>query len=330
MLSIVITAYKEERTIREVITCLLDKKYSGIGQHSLDKQWEIILAAPDEGTRLAAEETFKELGIKSGVYKLVVDEQKGKPAALNLCFKEARGEYILLTDGDVVLDKNAVYEIVDLADRNPEFGGITGRPIAAEPKNSMFNYIGALLADAAHHKRTIDLTEHPSGLSTKFVPKRNFFPMSGYLMLIKNASEDDGNDDRTLWQIPEDVLSDDAYISYVLHNQGHKLGYAPAAVVKVKYPTNITDYFKQKKRSTGGYVQLWKYGVVSKDTKTRTLGRELEYFWFPIRYAQNLKELFWSICLYPLRAWLWLIIYWERKVIKKDFNKTWVRIESTK
>ena len=116
----------------------------------------------------------------------------------------------------------------------------------------------------------------------------------------------------------------------MIFNEGGRIEYEPEALVFVKYPTNLKDYFKQKKRSTGGYMQLWEYGIVKPETKSRSFWRELEYFWFPIKYARNLKELFYSFMMYPVRLWLWVQIFWERKIVKKDFVKTWVRVESTK
>jgi|GEM_PF-217053 len=320
MLSIIITAWKEPLTIGKAIRCLLKTDYSGLGEHDLDKDWEFILIAPDTETHEAALKALEELKIPASKFKLLRDDQKGKPAALNICFKEAKGEYLLLTDGDVEFSRNAVGSIVGKAQKNPEMWGISAQPIAKDPKTTMLNYWGALLAAAANHKRKIDLEGNRSGLSARLIPQRKFFPLSGYGMLIRNMN----------YEIPEDCLIDDAYLSYRIYNEGHKLGYAEQATVKVKYPTTLADYFKQKKRSTGGYVQLWKYGVVNIETQSRSFSRELEYFWFPVRYARNFKELCWSLMLYPVRAWLWVLIYWERKVLNKDFSTTWVRIESTK
>ncbi len=324
MLSIIVTAHKEEKTIREVINCLLDQKYSGLGEHKTDEDWEFILVAPDKATINAAKDALKKLEISTEKYQILVDPGNGKPAALNMAFEKAKGEYLLPTDGEVMFEKRAVFELVDLLeqklDQGQKVGGITGRPVSLDDKSSMMKYFGNLLSDAAHHKRNIDLTDDPKGLSTKLVPKRKFFPLSGYIYLIKNLD----------WKIPEDVLVDDAFISYELFNKGYKLYYAPEAKVKVKYPTNLPDYFKQKKRSTGGFIQLWKYNVVKPETKSRSFWRELEYFWFPIKYATSLKELIWSITLYPIRLWLWIMIFWERKITKKNFKDTWVRIESTK
>lgn len=311
--SFLITAYKEEKSIGKCIASLVDSKYSGYGA-----DFEVLLACPDVETKSAAEEAIDFYQLRDQ-YKYIQDPGKGKPTALNLLMDRAEGDIWVFTDGDVFFDKGAVKALIDSFEDNDNFL-VTGRPVSGDEKNSMMGYFGHLLADAAHHKRMIDLTDSPEGTSLKFVKKRNFFPVSGYIYAIK----------KTDIRFPTDTLVDDAYISYVVHNQGLKIGYAPEARVFVKYPTNLKDYFKQKTRSTGGYVQLWEYGVVKPETKSRSFGRELEYFWFPIKYAKSFKQLFWSLCLYPIRLWLWIKIFWERKIKKTDFARTWVRIESTK
>ncbi len=325
MLSVIITAYKEEKTIGAAIERLVGSK-SDIGRGVIDQQWELIVVAPDEPTINASKQMAAKLGLDETNFHLLVDQRQGKPAALNQAFNAAKGDWLLLTDGDVMFKERAVGQLIRTAQTSDEIGGVTGRPVSANVKDRgteimrMLSYWGMLLADAAHHKRTVDLTTSSSGYSSKIVPKRKFFPLSGYIMLIRNLSI----------SLPSDALVDDAFLSYEIYNRGYKMAYAPEAEVEVKYPDNISDYFKQKKRSAGGFVQLWEYGVVRSDTKSRSFWRELEYFWFPLKYARSLRELIWSICLYPARLWLWIAIYWERKVIKKDFSKTWVRIESTK
>lgn len=311
-ISVLITAWKEKATIARCIKCICNQKYSGI-----DNSFEILLAAPDKETYEEALKTVESLGI-SDKFRYIQDPGKGKPYALNMLIKEARGDFFVFSDGDVWFGTDAVKKLCAKLDKGYDL--VSGRPKSADSKDSMMGYFGNLLADAAHHKRTVDLTKHPVGKSLKFVKKRAFFPVSGYIYAMR----------RNDILFPEDCLVDDAYISYKMFNKGLKIGYASKAVAYVKYPTGLSDYFKQKKRSTGGYVQLWEYGIVKRETKTRSFWRELEYFWFPLSYAKSLRELGWSILLYPIRLWLWLIIYWERKILKKDFVKTWVRIESTK
>ncbi|BCX13930.1 MAG: hypothetical protein KatS3mg085_462 [Candidatus Dojkabacteria bacterium] len=327
--SLIITAYKEADTIKKTIETLADPNYSGY-----TGDFELIVAAPDKETKDSAYEVVKRLNIKNFTYIQDPGRKfgKGKPTALNLCIEKASGDILVFTDGDVFLEKDAVKNLITtLITENATL--VSGRPKSMEPKNKRMSYLGHLLADAAHHKRTIELTPNPQGKSTKIVSKINFFPVSGYLWAIRKDFLDilpKHKVDFGIGIFPENTLVDDAYISYVVHNNGGKIRYSPNAIVYVKYANNLKDYMAQKKRSTGGYVQLWEFGVVKPETKARSFKKELEYFWFPIKYARNFKELLWSLSLYPIRLWLWLMIYWERRVLKKDFIKTWTRIESTK
>lgn len=329
-ISVLITAFKEESTIGKAIECIADRDYSGIPD-----DFEIILGCPDDQTALAALKKVDELKIKSK-FKHIKDpgksEGKGKPTGLNMIIQEAKGEILIFTDGDVYFGKNAIRELIDTLE-NQNLDLVSGRPISADYKASRLGYFGHLLADAAHHKRTLELTQQPQGRSTKLIKRTQFFPVSGYIYALKKdflGKIPNQKVDYGVGIFPENTLVDDAYISYVVFNNGGKVGYASDAYAYIKYATNLKDYFAQKKRSTGGYVQLWEYGVVSPSTKTRSFKKELEYFWYPIKYAHNLKELFWSLQLYPIRLWLWIMIFWERRIIKKDFVKTWTRIESTK
>lgn len=312
MISILITAYKESATIARCIATFTN------GHQNWQADFEILLACPDPETKAAAAAEVERLGL-TNKFTHVPDPGKGKPIALGMLMDKAQGDVWVFGDGDTYFGENVVGKMLPHF-ANPEVKGVTGRPRSADAKNTMMGYYGNLLADAAHHKRNVDLTTTPQGLSAKFVPRRKFFPMSGYLYAIK----------KTDLRPPADCLVEDAYISYVIYNAGGRIEYEPQAEVFVKYPKSLSDYFKQKNRSAGGYIQLWQYGVVNPQTKSRSFWRELEYFWFPFAYAQNLRELVWSTLLYPIRLWMWLQIFWQRKVQKKDFVKTWVRVESTK
>ncbi|MEI6887058.1 MAG: glycosyltransferase family 2 protein, partial [bacterium] len=186
--------------------------------------------------------------------------------------------------------------------------------------STILGYWGHLLADAAHHKRTVTLTKNKGRLSAKVITNKNFFVISGYLSAIYKPK----------WRLPDDVLADDAYMSYKIIEDGKRIAYEPEATVYVKYPNALKDWYNQKARSLGGYIQLWKYGFVTEKTKTRSIWQEIQYFWFPIKYARDVTQLCWSLLLYPVRLILWIKIFYDRKIAKKSFEKTWVRIESTK
>lgn len=314
MISILITAMREEANIGKGIKTLIGD-YRG--------ELEILLSIPDEPTFAAAMRAATELGLADRVKRspLSLDgKPKGKPMELNHLMDMAQGDIWFFGDvGDTWFGDRVIPKLLKHFD-NPQVMAVTGRPRSADSKDNMMGYFGNLLADAAHHRRTVDLTSNATGKSLALVHKQPFFPVSGYLFAMRKS------DIRS----PNDCLVEDAYFSYEIFNRGGIIAYEPTAEVFVKYPQTLADYFKQKKRSTGGYVQLWQYGIVRSDTKTRSFSGELSYFWFPIVYARNLSQIIWSLLLYPIRLWLWIIIFWERKILKKDFARTWVRIESTK
>jgi len=313
MISVIITSFKEPHTIGKCIQCIADKKYSGI-----TKPFEIIQVSPDELTLKAGKKMANILKLSNSEYHRIIDPHKGKPYALKLALKKAKGDIVILTDGDTFFGENAVAELIKPFE-NEKIGGVSGRPISQDSRDNILGYWGHLLSESGDHRRKNTMQEV---MNTKYyVSGDTFYPMSGYIMAMRNVD----------LNIPANVLSDDAYISYSLRNDGYEIGYAPRAVCYVKYPTNLKDYYKQKVRSLGGFKQLEKFGVFKKDKQSRSFLIELPYSFFVLKYAKNLKELIWSLLLFPVRLLTWIKIFWERDVLQKDMPSTgWERIESTK
>jgi len=111
----------------------------------------------------------------------------------------------------------------------------------------------------------------------------------------------------------------------MIRDRGYLIKYCPKAEVYVKYPNSFKDWFKQKIRSAGGYVQI----IETK--KMRNIRQEArEGIKLLFKYPKNIKEFFWTILLYKARVCLWLIIFWKIKIRKEKFKAIWKRIESTK
>lgn len=313
MISVIITSFKEPKTIGKCIRCIADRKYSG-----LTSPFEIIQVSPDELTLKAGKKEANILGLSKHEYRHVIDPHKGKPTALKMALEKAKGDIIILTDGDTFFERNAVTELIKPFE-NKKVGGVSGRPISQDNKNNVFGYWGHLLSDAGDHRRSHTMKKIVD--KSYYISENTLFPMSGYIMAIRNLEFD----------IPKNVLSDDAYISYTLRNMDLDIAYAPKAVCYVKYPTNLKDYYKQKVRSLGGFKQLEKFGVFKKDKQSRSFFIELQYAFYVFKYAKNFNEFVWSIYLFPIRLITWIKILWERVILKKDMGeKGWERIESTK
>jgi cellulose synthase/poly-beta-1,6-N-acetylglucosamine synthase-like glycosyltransferase len=301
--TLVITAWKEPVTVRQNLEMILNP-ING----NLLTDFEIVLASPDEETKNAALEIINLYNFKKFIY--IRDPQKGKPTAVNMAMKSANGEIIICTDGDVVLEKNALPELVKKF-IDPKVGLVTGRPVSSDSKETMFGYFGNLLADVADKKRK---KEFDGG---------SFYFVSGYLYAMRKLAN---------LEIPADCLVDDAWITLQFIKRDFKIAYSEGSKVLIKYPTNMKEWLNQKKRSMGGYRQLSAINaeLPAGSRKSRSIFEELKFVLFPLSYASSIKELIYSICLYPARLWLWIAIWWERYVHKKNFEETWSRIESTK
>lgn len=296
MISVLITAYKEPHLVGRAIEGFLDQDYKG--------RYEILVCSSDKPTHEAALKYAK----KHKQVKAYEDVRKGKPHSLNILFKKAKGEIFVMSDADVYVSRNAISELLKQFS-DPRTGAVSGRPVSVSPKSNMLGYWSHLLTDVGAHKTRLSR-----------VKDRKFIVVSGYLYAMRNM----------IGKIPEDALSDDAVIATMIWMKGYKIGYAPEAKVYVKYPTTFDDWILQKRRSTGGYVQIDHY--FQNPPRMRTFFREALYgsvmAWL---YPKTIKEMFYTLMLFPARLYLWYKIKTE---VKKDQTKTflqiWQPIESTK
>ena len=83
-ISILIAAYKEPRTIGKAVDSFLPQ-LKGL-------KWEILLIAPDKET-LAVMRSYSKKHKNIRTFK---DPRKGKPTALNILFKKAKGNIFIL------------------------------------------------------------------------------------------------------------------------------------------------------------------------------------------------------------------------------------------
>ncbi len=295
MLSIIITAYKEEKTIQKAVQSFLNQKIPG--------DFEILVFSPDQETRNAVLAISK----NNKRVKHFYDSGKGKPAALNGAFKKAKGDILILTDGDVYINQHAVVELLKKF-KDEEVGAVTGRPVSLNSRNNKYGYWSHLLTDQGAHLTRLERAK-----------KGEFIACSGYLLALRKG---------IVKKIPEEVLADDAFISQEVWKKGYKIAYAPTAKVYVKFPTNWSDWILQKTRSAGGYNQLKKY---FKKSGMRSFSKEiLQGTSKALSYPQNGKEWMWTIELFFARLYMWLKIFIYINIQKKSQRELWKRVESTK
>ena len=212
MVSVVITTYKELNTLPKALEVIKKEKIVD----------EILVVAPDQETENLVKEKYPEV-------RFFKNEKVVKPAALNLGLSKAKGEIVVLTDGDVIIKEGSINLLVKALEKE-ESGLACGRPVSLNLKDNLFGYWSHFLTFAAHQMRL----------------KNKIFPASGNLCALK----------KNLFSlISEETMIDDALITQVVLSKGYQVVYLQEAEVFVKYPKNFKDWIKQKIRATGGYLE---------------------------------------------------------------------------
>lgn len=288
MISIIITSYKEPKTVGRSI--------KSFQKQQIKEKYEIIVVAPDKETLDVA---------KKYKVKCFQDPGKGKPTALNLAFSKAKGDIIVLSDGDVYVNNNSVNNLLKhFKDKN--VGAVTGRPVALDDKKTLFGYWAHLLNDSAHIER---LRRDKKNLSMF---------CSGYIFAMR----------KDLYKkLPKDVL-DDGYISMLLLKKSFKIKYEPKAIAFIKNATNLKDWIIQKRRNSMGHNHAKQ--LLGDVPQMKSFSNEVFHGWYKaISYPKTLKELFYTKLLFPARLYIWLLSFYD-KLKKRKVMDIWKRVESTK
>ncbi len=295
MISVIITSYKEPKTIGKAIESL--------GKQKIKEEYELIISAPDKETLDVAKKFSK----KFKQIKLFRDEGKGKSTAINQILKIAKGRIIILTDGDVYVSKNSLNEILKPFE-DEKVGCVTGKVLSLNPRDNFLGYWSHLLCNAAHKLRK------------KRNKKNQFLECSGYLWAFRN---------KIIKKFPLDV-GEDTIVPIMFLLKNYKTKYSSNAKVYVKYPTNLKDFIKQKKRAAGAHDNIHKYINPRKIPRMKTLSNELFGGYSLFFYSKNIKEFFWTLLLFPIRLYIWLSLFYNSRIRKRKYSDAWKRIESTK
>jgi cellulose synthase/poly-beta-1,6-N-acetylglucosamine synthase-like glycosyltransferase len=293
MISVLITAFREATTIGQAIEAFLPQ---------LPEEAEILVICPDPGTTAMVDD----YAARYPAVRHVADPQRGKPVALNAGLKAARGDIVVLSDGDVLVDKDALSLLV-APFTDPQIGAVSGHPISVSPRDTVLGYWSYLLTEGIHQMRlTRDQAER-------------FLVCSGYLFAFR----------RTLIEhVPEDALAEDAAISHFIARQGYRIRYAPRARVFVKYPATYRDWLRQKVRSAGGYAQDY---VRKSPVRMRSPWLEiLNGTRMALRYPRHPREFLWTLLLFAARLHLWLLVFIKVRLLRRSLTSLWQRVETTK
>ena len=301
MIHIIITSYNEPNSTRIAINKFLN--------HNIKEKYKIIVADPFPEIEEMILNEFK------GKVEYFADPDEGKSYCLNILFNKLysdnKNDIIIMSDGDVFVSENAVNEILKLF-KDPKIGAVTGRPVSLDKKDNKYGYWSHFL---------LDVGAHEISRKERFA-KGEFLECSGYLFAIRNG---------VIKEIPTDV-AEDTVIPYLFYKKGYKIGYAENALVYVKWPDNFHDWIKQKKRAADSHNKLIKR--YPDFPKVKSFFNEIfEGLSFKVlKYPKNVKEVYWTWLLYFSRLYMWLSLFYDTKLKKKDYKDGWresLAVEST-
>lgn len=263
LVSVVIAAYNEEKIIEQKVRNTLDLLYP-MGR------LEIVVGSDGSTDRtVEIARTYAPQGVR------VLDlPRRGKAAALNDAVSAAKGEIIVFTDANSMLERESLrYLVEDLGD--PEVGGVCGNQkyrlggsedVTGREENLYWRYDKAVKA-----------LESRTG---------SIFAADGSLYAIR----------RSLYVPIEDpALADDIAISARVVLSGYRLVYEPQAVTYEDAPAQGREEFPRKVRVTNHSVRallglgrdLWYSGFYSVKLVSHKLLRHLAPFWLALLFSTN-------------------------------------------
>jgi cellulose synthase/poly-beta-1,6-N-acetylglucosamine synthase-like glycosyltransferase len=234
MVSVVIAARNEEKNIRPRIENLVQQEYPA-------NKLEIIVVSDgsDDGTVPIVRSLIEELQRNPGLpsLKLIeVDDNKGKPYALNLGVGAAKGDYIVFADARQTYDGSAVSALVS------NFSDSTVGSVSGE----------LFLIDGARDGATVEMGVYWT--YEKWIRKAesrigSVVGATGAIYAIR----------RNLYQpLPEETLLDDVLTPLNIIMQGHRVVYEGRAKAYDHVSGNVQQEWRRKVRTLAGNWQLLK------------------------------------------------------------------------
>lgn len=275
----------------------IEKAIESFLSQNIKEKYELIVCAPDSETLNIAKKYKK--------VKIFKDPGKGKSYALNLLIPKLKGKIVILSDGDVFVGKDSVNKILEKF-KNKNIGCVSGKPISQDSRDTLFGYWSHVLFNAADKLR---LKNYKQG---------KFLECSGYLWAFKN---------KIIKKFPVGA-SEDSIVPVLFWKNGYKIAYSQESEVYVKNPSNLHDFVEQKKRNIKGHEILEKY--VKNIPRMKSIKNEITNSYTLLLYPKNIKEIFYTLLLFPLRLYIWMLTFYHIKIKKQGYKDGWKRVESTK
>lgn len=225
-ISVIVPAYNEEKTVARKLENLRQQVYPNIE----------VIVVNDGSTDDTVNMVQKFIDENEGqlpVQLISTPRRGGKASAINYAWQSCKGEIVILSDADTILEEGAIKQIVKNF-HNPRVGAVTG-------KLCMRNYEESSSTELEKSYRNIfDILRFGESVMDS-TPVFN-----GALVALR----------RELFEsLESDTLADDTEISLLIREKGYKAIFDPNAAVYAFTPKSFKFRMKQKIRRGEGIIQ---------------------------------------------------------------------------
>jgi biofilm PGA synthesis N-glycosyltransferase PgaC len=224
-----VVAFNERRRIRPAIESLLGQELPP------DFAWGEVLVVVSGSTDGTEEIVANMARDDARIRPIVEPRRNGKAAALGTLFRQVRGEYLVLLNGDALAGDGSVRALLAAARGRTGRFAVMARPVPGHPRSDGFGSTIQLLW-SIHHAFHVATIANGTGNH-----------LSDELLLLP-ASE--------LPPIPAGVVNDGSFIGGWLAREGGALEYAPEAIVRIACPRDVREHVRQRRRILFGHRQI--------------------------------------------------------------------------
>jgi cellulose synthase/poly-beta-1,6-N-acetylglucosamine synthase-like glycosyltransferase len=209
--TVVVPAYKEAALIEEKVADLLGNGYRG--------ELEVLVVADDEPTAAAARATPARV--------LEPGKRLGKASAINLGVAQARGEIVVLTDANALLDPGSLERLVRWFSL-PDVAGVAGDKRVLGGEESLYwRFESALKRAEGRLGTTIGLVGELAA-----VRRERFRPL------------------------PAELTNDDLWLALDLVQSGGRIVYEPTAVAREAPSATPQEAWERRTRVVSGGIDV--------------------------------------------------------------------------
>jgi len=231
-ISILISAYNEEKLIEEKINSILSSDY--------DQQYYEILIGSD----CSSDQTDNILTRISRQNPEVLKffpftTRQGKPKVINKLVESAKGDILVLSDANVIFDNNTLKELI-----NPFSDAKIGL-VDTQMLNKGARNTGISMQEKAYISREVTIKHHESTLWGAMMG-----PFGGCFAIRKSLFE----------PVPDNYLVDDFYLNMIVLEKGFKAINKPEAFVFEDVSNDLTiEYHRKVRIATGNFQNLFRF-----------------------------------------------------------------------